>query len=376
MSLLQQYLNSFSRPWCAALLALPLLYFFAQRYLLGLPPALLFSNARLIVPAVSWRTSTRWIPNLLLTLAWMVFSVAMMGPRIGRVETEVSSEGVAINMVVDGSGSMVTPDMPDGDRLISRIEMAQSVFHDFLRGNEKRGLPGRKNDMVGLVSFDRFVQELCPLTLDHAFLADLMKDFSAGVLAENERLQSVADPALQGRSSLNGTAVYDGALMASDLLRKTEKSLANAVKQSKGNYTIRSKILILLTDGEDNASHISEENAAKAIREAGVKVYAIAVHGRPVQRDVFGMRIVQGGEEYDDSPLRALAETTGGRFYRADDPESLARICQAIDRLEKSEFARQVTTEYDPVHRPWIMAGLLLLAAGQFLAQTLYRVLP
>lgn len=366
---------SFTHPWAAALLAAPLLLLLWRRRAAGARAALVFSNIRLLGRRGSFRLSTRWLPAAFLLAAWLSLSLAMMGPRKGREEMMVTTEGIAIAMVMDASGSMAKKDMADGDRLQSRLEMVQAVFRDFVRGNPKLGLSGRENDLVGLVVFDRFVEELCPLTLDHDFLMNLMQDRVATTLAETERLERMGDPRVMQNASVNGTAAYEGVAMAAELLKQSEKSLAASARKGEGNYTIKSKVMIVLTDGQDNASQISPADAAKVAREFGVKVYTIAVHGRPVRQDIFGL-MLQGVEDFDDKPMQLIAKETGGQSYKATNPESLSRIYEEIGKLETSRFHRQASMEYEPRHEPFILAGLALLLLGLALGNSYYRELP
>lgn len=367
---------SFAHPWFGLLVLLPLLLPLLGRFLTNRPAALVFSNLGLVRPGASLRLATRWIPPALLVLSWSALSLAMMGPRLGHQETKVATEGIAIAMVLDCSLSMATPDMSLGDQLVSRADMVKEVFRDFVVGDAKKGLSGRENDLIGLVSFDRFVEELCPLTLDHSFVMDLMRDKVATFLDEADRLRKNGDPRHLNSSPINGTAAYDGVAMAADLLRKTEQSLAAALKKGEGGYAIKSKVMILLTDGADNQSSIGPANAAKVAREFGVKVHAIAVHGKPVRQDMFGLMLGGSGENYDDGPLQLIAKETGGRFYKATSPDSLARIYEEIDRMEKTRFSRQMTMEYEPVQGPFLLAGLAFLLAALLLRGTIHRELP
>ncbi|MBF0245754.1 MAG: VWA domain-containing protein [Planctomycetes bacterium] len=183
-------------------------------------------------------------------------------------------------------------------------------------------------------------------------------------------------PNRQINSSINGTAVYDGGAKGAQILGQTDATLGASSQKTDGNYSIKSKILIVFTDGEDNSSVVTALDAIKVAKEFGIKIYSIAFHGEEVQRDIFGTFLRSGAKGYDDTFLKMMAERTGGRFYQATDPDSLLRIYDEINQLEKTDISKQVSMEYSPAHRPWILAGLVLLLLSTLLSNTVFRVLP
>lgn len=375
----------FTRPWLSVLALLPLAYYILNQYLGRKKPAVSYSDLSRIEIYHTWRTRSIFLPSLLALLAWLAFCVAMMGPRLGHEETQVTTEGIAIGMVMDVSGSMAQTDMPFDNTVISRYETVEKVFKEFIIGNPEKELEGRKNDMVSLIIFGKYVDDLCPLTLDHSFLLDLMHDNITSISTDykkfNEYQQRFGPRKTQQMVDRKnpiwgGTAIYEGVALGADVLNKSDEAIADSQKKGEGNYRIKSKILIVLSDGQDTASQITSEEAAKVAKEFGIKVYTISIHGKPTSSDVFGAFIRMRGQEYDDGPMKYIAKETGGKFYQATDPESLTKIYQNIETLEKSKMSKQMTMEYSPVHRPWIMAGLILYGLYLLLANTLYRELP
>jgi Ca-activated chloride channel homolog len=372
---------AFTHPWFGLCAFLPALLWLIQRYVFAIKkPAIVFSDLRLVSMPGTWKTRTIFMPNTLSLLAWLSLSFALMGPRLGYEETKVTTEGVGISMVLDVSSSMKENDMVIDNQQISRYDMVESIFKDFIRGNPDKKLKGRANDMISLTVFGSYVDDLCPLTLDHDFLLDLMrdklnsvrKDIQTAIQAEQRQDRAYLE-AMQQRSPIwASTAVYEGVSLGADILHQSAKSNKDGLQ----DYHLKSNILIVLTDGEDNANTVTCEEAINVAKEFGVKIYSIAIHGQPTQRDLAGLFLSRVAKPYDDSPLQQMAESTGGKFFRASNPESLAQIMQAIDSLEKSEISKQVSTDYAPWHRPWLLWGLILLLASTFLRHTIYRELP
>jgi Ca-activated chloride channel family protein len=368
---------AFTRPWLGLIVLLPILWFLFRQKWSVKKSALLFSDLRLINFAGTWRTRTIFIPNALFFLAWCSLSFALMGPKLGHEETKVTTEGVALSMVIDVSASMKEEDMIMDNQQVSRYEMVERIFKDFVLGSKELGLPGRSNDMLSLVVFGSYVDDLCPLTLDHDFMLDLMtnkintvrKDIQASQQAQQQGNRAYLE-ALNERGPIwASTAVYEGVALGADKLQQKQSG--------EDGYKIRSKAIILLTDGEDTAKSISVDDAISVAKEFGVKVYAIAIHGQEnIQRDLAGFFVQQGAKKHDDGPLKKIAKETGGRFFQATNPESLVQVMSAIDELEKSEITHQISTDYAPWHRPWLLLGLTLLISATVFRHTLYRELP
>jgi len=378
----------FTRPWLALLiLAIPLGYWLKKRFS-GSHAAVIFSDLRLISVQGTWRTRTLFIPTVALALGWICMVIALMGPRLGHEETKITTEGIAISMVLDLSKSMEEEDMPFDGVKISRYEMVKRVFKDFVLGREDGQLSGRSNDLISLVVFGQYVDDLCPLTLDHDFLLDLMENYIDSVQTDIKKTeqefqklspsqQRAFSQRFEQRSPIwQSTAIYEGVAMGADMLHNANQNLDVAKDQAQSQYSIKSKILILLSDGEDTGSTITIDDAIEVAKEFGVKVYSIAIHGQALQQSIAGLLLSQGKKDYNDAPMRSLAKETGGRFFEATDPESLLNIYETIDQLERTEISRQVSMDYAAWHHPWVLASFIFFCLHVLLRETQYRELP
>lgn len=264
--------------------------------------------------------------------------VAMARPQSGREDSVVSSYGVAIELVIDKSQSMAEQDLdPDPwDRVaLTRLDVVKAVVADFVdRGGD---LPGRPADLLGLVSFAGWVQSHCPVTLDHEALLRLLKDVQMPNVDPR-------DPAAQ---ELLRTAIGDGLVVAVDRLR---------------DAPAKSKVVVLLSDGESNIGEASPRAAAELAKAAGVRVYTVGV-GTPR----LGL---------DEDTLRDVAELTGGRYFNARDAATLAGVYREIDALERSQIESRLFTRWSEHFLPFLLAGLAMLVLHRFLSDTRFRSLP
>jgi Ca-activated chloride channel family protein len=307
-------------PWALVLLAvIPVAAWLARRRA-SRPPAVLWARA-----AGAWRArvsawplrAVRWLPWVSLVLA----VVAIARPQQGLRQTETESRGVDIVLAIDVSPSMRAEDFRPRNRLF----VAKTTAGEFVKQ--------RRHDRIGIVGFAGTAFTQCPLTLDHEVLVQLLEGLDFG-MAED------------------GTAVGMG--------------LATAVARLRESRT-PSKVVVLLTDGQSNRGAIDPLSGAELARVYGIKVYTVLV-GRggvvpvPVDDPVFGRRLEMVRMDVDDASLREIADKTGGRFFRATDPEALAAIYSEIDRLERAPIK---SVEY----RDYVDLGPLLLGlAGILLA--------
>ena len=303
----------------------------------------------------------RFVPTLLRTLAIASLVVCLARPGKADEETRVFVEGVAIQMLVDRSSSMQAIDFSIAGRPVDRLTAVKSVAKDFIAGGE--GLPGRPNDLVGLISFAGFADSLCPLTLDH--------DHVLGALASIR---------LAERPEEDGTAIGDAIALSVERLRDLED-----------RKEIKSRIMILLTDGENTAGDLEPAVAAEIAKAYGIKIYTIGVGtrgfakvpvqfmGRTVYRDV--------PVSIDEETLREVARTTGGEYFRATDTDSLVRIYETIDELEKTRTEQRRYRQFDDFATdafrfagvsmpPLLVVPLVLLALDLLLSGTRLRRLP
>jgi Ca-activated chloride channel family protein len=213
----------------------------------------------------------------------------------------------------------------DGKRR-NRLEVVKRVFKEFVEG--KGELKGRPDDKIGLVSFGGFASDRCPLTLDHGALLQVLDSVKFPERLFDASGRPVNDALFQEEIQ---TAIGDALALACDRLKDAPD---------------KSKVLILLSDGANDAGEIDPIEAAKAAKELGIRIHTIGVGSNdPVpfpEPDAFGnVRLVPRLVRMDEELMKKIAETTGGRFFKASDTESLERVYQDIDRLEK-EAARPI----------------------------------
>ena len=275
----------------------------------------------------------------LVTIALLM--LAMARPQTGRKLTTIQTKGVDIVLAIDTSGSMQALDL-DADRQIAkrrnRLEVARSVVEDFV--------VRRENDQIGLVVFGENAFTQCPLTLDHGIVATFLERLEIGMAGDATAIGSAL-----------GTAV---------------KRLRDSVAESK--------VVILLTDGRNNAGAISPTKAAEIAKTYDIKVYTVGVGTRGqapfVMDTVFGQRIVMQDVEIDEETLQAIADITGGEYFRAVDTEGLEQIYDRIDELEKTEIETQAYMEYDEQFQWFVFPALALLLFEILLLGTRLRKIP
>lgn len=337
----------FRDPWFLALLPLaPLAFWLATR-----PPSVLrYSSLSLLVgKPCSWRSRLSKLPAALLAVGVVALVVALARPRTPELETKVSRDGVAIMMVVDLSSSMDARDLVEEDRRINRLDVVKEVFLKFLFGDDQTAGRGRHDDLVGLVTFARYADSICPLTLDHGNLAAIVKDLSI----VRERAE-------------DGTALGDGLGLAVERLRRSKA---------------KSRIAILLTDGVRNAGVIEPQKAAELAADNDIKVYCIGAgtNGFALMPAVgfFGRQtLVRQPVRIDEKTLREIADKTGGRYYRAVNKSALARIYRQIDRLERTKVTEVRYLQYEEHFSYFVAAGSALLALAALLQGSVFRRLP
>ncbi len=334
----------FLHPWylLAALAVIPAVWW-AHRS----AGRVVFSSLAALPTESTWRTRLAWIPDALVAIAVLSLCVALAGPRRGQRDSRVRTEGIAIAMVVDISGSMRALDLSERDRELTRLDAVKRVFEQFVLGGG--GLRGRADDAIGLVSFARYADTRSPLTLDHGNL-----------VAAARALELVTE------QSEDGTAVGEGLALAVERLREAP---------------MRSKVAIVLTDGVSNAGEIAPLAAAELARDAGVKVYTVGAGTNgmaPIRVDdpFGGQRLVSTRVEIDEETMRAIAERGGGQYFRATDADGLRRVYREIDRLERTEITEIKFLEYDQFYGWFVVAAMVAVALALGLRGTVLRRLP
>ncbi len=285
--------------------------------------------------------SVRVLPVLrvlrFIVLALLIVTLAR--PHLSQSHERRLAKGIDILLVLDISESMRAEDFEGANR----IQTAKSVINALL---EKR-LVDRENDRIGLVVFAGESFTLCPLTLDYPVLAELLSDVQLGQLED-------------------GTAIGDALATATHRLRVSQ---------------LKTKIVILLTDGENNAGSIAPETAAALAKSFGIKVYTIGMGKEggariPYADTTFGKRYREVLTYLDEGTLKRIASTTGGSYFRATDRESLKRIYTEIDRFEKTKFEVAKTTVRKELAGYFLIPALLLLGIEILLSNTVLRKIP
>lgn len=325
-------------PWL--LLLAPLLLWWLRR-LRALPRSAVRFPLVADLRAAGQGRRGRWL-RILPYLAWAAAFLlvgALARPQRGRAAAPLYTEGIDIALVVDVSGSMLAEDFTLDGRRVSRLDAVKDVVRQFVRR--------RAGDRLTLVLFAGRPYTQCPLTLDHAWLLRNLERAEVGMIED-------------------GTAIGS--------------ALATAVRRLESS-TAKSRIVILLTDGQNNAGRISPLAAADAAAELGYRVYTIGAGTRGVapypDRDLFGRKIYRPMPvDIDEETLRRIAERTGGRYFRATDTERLEEIYREIDALEKSGHEAVEFADYEELY-VWLAAAAFGLLAGELLLrQTWLRTLP
>lgn len=310
----------------------------------------------------SWRVRLLWTLPLMHFLALVCLIVALARPQKGIGEVRTTADGIALMFVVDRSWSM--NQLLDQRQQTTRIDVVKRLCNEFIKGNN-RGLKGRPDDLIGLVTFGRFAETVCPLVRIHDTLAKLIDSIQ---LAHPQSVDA-------------GTAIGEGLALAAARLRDAENELAKRdAGESDPEFRIKSKVIVLLTDGDENVTTISAPNAAKLCSEWGIKIYSVGIGGGSGMMTIqtpFGERQVPtGGGGFNEQLLNRIAEMTGSVYRSASNEATLDDIYREIDRLEKTEIHSKEYTSYEEQFVPWALAAASLLALEMLLSSTLLRRVP
>jgi Ca-activated chloride channel family protein len=330
---------AFAHPWVLLLLLLlPLLAWLKGKF--GGTAGVTFSNTVMLAKIGNRRRSRAGAFLAALTyLALALFIVALARPQLGRVTTRVQATGVDIMLVLDVSRSMLAEDFTIGNRRANRIDAVKLVTEQFIRE--------RPNDRIGLVAFAGRPYLVSPLTLDHDWLIRNLERLRIGLVED-------------------GTAI--GSAIA---------SAANRLKDKEA----KTKLIVLLTDGDNNAGKVQPLTAAEAAKALGIRIYTIGAgtegeapfpltnqFGRTVYRNVL--------VKFDEKTLQEIATMTSGQYFRATDTNSLRTIFGEIDKLEKSKVEVEKTAHYRDLFMWFLIPGLACVALEILLSQTVWRRLP
>ncbi len=320
------------------LLLIPAIIFYSKRSRAN--PGIIFSSGeffRGLRPSFKLTLSRNVIFLRGLALFLIVFALAR--PQSSLEESVIETEGIDIVLVVDVSTSMLAEDFKLGGKRKNRLAVAKKVMEEFVEA--------REYDRIGLVAFSGRAYTVCPLTLDYGWLLQNLERTEIGIMED-------------------GTAIGSGISSALNRLKDTES---------------KSKIIILLTDGINNAGRISPHIAAEAAKTLGVKVYTVGAGTRglapyPV-RDMFGNVVYQPIRiPIDEETLKKIASKTEARYFRATDTDSLREVYREIDALEKTPIEEKGYKEYKELFPLFLIPGLIVIFLELILSNTVLRRLP
>lgn len=339
---------TFAQPWLLLLLlAIPLLAYWRGKA--GPAAALTFSSTTALrsIGKSSAARAGKFLRSLfLLSLAFLV--IAMARPQLGKSLTQVEASGIDIMVVLDVSGSMLTKDFTVGGESATRIDAIREVTRKFIEG--------RPNDRIGIIAFAGRPYVVSPMTLDHDWLIKNLDRVRIGLVED-------------------GTAIGSAIAAAANRLND---------KHSK------SRVIVLLTDGENNTGKIPPNTAAEAVKALKIKFYAVGAgingvaptpvfnpqNGKPLT-DMFGNVVYQNQRvHFNEAGLKEVAKIADGEFFRATDTKSLEQIFGDIDKLEKTTVSVKKYQQYRDLFPGLIMAGCGLFIAQILLAQTIWKKLP
>lgn len=284
------------------------------------------------IPA-TFKERLRHLPFIVRMLAVIFLIIALARPQNFSAGQNINAEGIDIAMVLDISGSMLAEDFKP-----NRLEAAKNVIDNFIKG--------RTTDRIGLVIFSREAFTQCPLTIDYSVLRNLLSDIKSGMIED-------------------GTAIGN--------------AIANGVNRLKDSNA-KSRVIILLTDGVNNAGEVDPISAAEIAETFGIRIYTIGVGTRgeapyPVQTP-FGTRYQMVPVEIDETILKKIADLTGGEYFRATDNRTLENIYNKIDKMEKTKIEITSYRNAKELFGGWISIGFILLFLELIISNTFLRKLP
>ena len=330
------YLNniSFAAPQFFLLgLLLPIMIVWYVKKNAGSQAGIKVSSAKSFAGLSSWKTMLRHLPFLLRLLSIAFIIAALARPQTKTDEQQAEGDGLDIVLCIDVSGSMTAQDF-----IPNRMEAAKKVAQDFI--------DSRLTDRIAIVIFSGESFTQCPLTTDRAVLKSAVENIRNGLLED-------------------GTAIGDGLATSVDRLRSSKS---------------KSKVVVLLTDGENNGGLIGPTNAKEIAKAFHVKVYTVGVGTEgyapfPVRTEM-GVVMQQQKVTIDEKLLKEIAVETGGKYFRAKDNASLASIYKEIDGLEKSKVEISTLTRYIEKFFPFVLAALGLLLLEFLLRFTVLKKFP
>ncbi|MBI1870435.1 MAG: VWA domain-containing protein [Chlamydiae bacterium] len=325
-------------PWFLFLfLILPCLYFYQKKWGKHLKAALFYSDVRGIQGGLShWKVKLVKGALIWKGLAVVLVIVALARPQSGESYEEYSTEGIDLMLAIDVSGSMLAEDFHPKNR----VEVAKERAKEFIKS--------RRGDRMGVLVFGEDSFTLCPLTSDDSFLLKRVDEIKVGIVPEEKTAM--------GMGIVNGL---------------------NRLRRSSG----KSKVMILLTDGVNNAGKIDPLTATEMAKALGVKIYTIGI-GReglvpvPINDPMLGRTYAQMKTEIDEEVLKKIADRTGGLYFRATSEEALKKIYEKINTMEKTESKTKIYTNYRELFPLFLWPALVIFLVDRLSARSWLRVLP
>jgi Ca-activated chloride channel homolog len=340
----------FEQPWLLLLAALlPLFWFVGRRF--QRPPVVRFAAARIFERATTFRRSWRkTVQNGLYYLGCLSLVVALARPQFGTATNRVRASGIDIMILLDVSLSMLSEDFSIGSERASRLEVVKQVTEKFING--------RPDDRIGVIAFSGRAYLVSPLTLDHTWLV--------------ENLSRLSIRRLGDQTAIGSSLVEDGTAIGSALA-----AAANRLRDKRA----KSRVIVLLTDGDNNAGKIPPLTAAEAAAALGIKIYTIGAGTNGLvpfpHSDGFGNTYYsQEYMPFKEDTCREIARIGNGVFFRASDTKTMHEIFDQIDRLEKTDLQVQKQQSYQDEFNWLLGAGLCLLSATFVLSETVWSKVP
>ncbi len=341
----------FAYPWVLALLGIIPVYWavvlLRNRFRNGVVSPV---PARVQAAGGSVRTRTRWVPVLVKSIAIGALIVAIARPQEIIGNSTSTRDAIALELVVDRSGSMADMVRFKGEKM-NRLEAVKQVVESFVLGDGD-SLGGREGDLLGLIVFGTYADTLMPLTQSHRTLVEALRTVQ---VAKDSREKA--------------TAIGDAILLACARLKASEDAMGNEMDDP--DFALKSKSIVLLTDGQNSAGQFSPDQAAQLASEWGIKVYIIGIQGG-TQRGFAGL-MLGPMQEVNDERMAAVAEYTGGKYWGVSHIEDLQKVYAQIDELERTTITINETTTYREWYQPFGITALIGLALSSLLSVSVYR---
>jgi Ca-activated chloride channel family protein len=330
--------------WLALLILVPAIWIVTRRR--AAQAAIQFPSSGLlhgIRPSIWQRL--QWLPLAIRSATLILLVLALARPQRPNEKTRVYAEGIAIQMVVDCSGSMQIEDFELDGKPVSRLDAVKDVFIRFVNGD--RSLSGRSTDLIGLVKFANYPDVQCPLTLSHDALVHEISQLKTAIPSDD------------------GTNIGDAVAWALEDLRASKA---------------KSKVMILLTDGVNQPAPVEglepldPVEAAKIAQGLGIRIYTIGAGSNAGVARMKGQLVRV--QPVDEQLLQQMADVTGAKYFRASDTNGLRSIYSEIDRLEKTRSESVVYVDHKELFPPLAWTGLVLLCIEQGLVATRLRRIP